>query len=57
MERLIEWAKNSVAYQKRIAETMRFNKEHGISNEMYRGVIGINNRSYMEGLCNETSEQ
>lgn len=50
MEQVIERAKNSDAYQKRIQATMEFNKEHGISNEIYRGVIGINNRSYMEEL-------
>lgn len=48
---VIERAKNSDAYQKRIQAAMEFNRDHGMSNEMYAGVIGINNRSYMEELC------
>lgn len=49
--KVIELAKNSDAYQKRIQAAMEFNRDHGMSNEMYAGVIGINNRSYMEELC------
>lgn len=49
--KVIERAKNDLAYQERIVRAMEFNRSHGISNEVYAGVIGINNRSYMEELC------
>lgn len=52
---VIERAKNDLAYQERIVRAMEFNRSHGISNEVYAGVIGFNNKSYKEKLCYGTS--
>lgn len=56
MSTVIERAKNDQAYQERIVRAMLFNRSHGISNEIYAGVIGINNKSYKEELCYGTSD-
>lgn len=53
--KVIERAKNDLAYQERIVRAMEFNRSHGMSNEMYAGVIGFNNKSYKEKLCYGTS--
>lgn len=56
MSTVIERAKSDQAYQERIVRAMLFNRSHGISNEIYAGVIGINNKSYKEELCYGTSD-
>lgn len=59
MEQVNKWnerAKSDQAYQERIVRAMLFNRSHGISNEIYAGVIGINNKSYKEELCYGTSD-
>lgn len=45
-----ERAKSSPEYMKRMVSAMVFNKAHGISNSMYAGMIGVNNRKYLEDL-------
>lgn len=53
-----EWnerAKNDAQYQARLAKVMKENRELGMPNEHYSGVIGINNKRYLEELCYGTS--
>lgn len=55
--RWAERAKMDAEYQARLARVMKENRELGMSNEHYAGVIGVNNRRYLEELCYGSSKE